>query len=144
MSEPRLIVGDHLRATPDGRVVLRLTGRGMATVTLRAARPITPRWLGSARPRLVRFGRCEVDLRPGDVTTVSLRLSRDHLALLHRMQSVRVAISVQTPDGHITRRIDLHSPLRTTNRRIGESPACPRSRDPGGAASRAGRFPSRC
>ena len=117
MSEPRLIVGDHLRATPGGRVVLRLTGCGPATVTLRAARPITPRWLGSARPRLVRFGRCDVALRPGAVTTVSLRLSRDNVALLHRMGSVRVTIRVQTPDGHLTRRIDLHSPARKPRRR---------------------------
>ena len=38
MSQARILVGEHLRATPDGRVVLRLSGSGRATVTLRSAR----------------------------------------------------------------------------------------------------------
>lgn len=110
VSQARIIVGNHLRATPEGRVVLRLSGSGPATVTLRSARPITPRWLGSTRPRVVRLGMSQVDLSPDGVTTVTLRLRSDHLALLHRMQSMRATIALQTHDRLLTRRIDLHSP----------------------------------
>ena len=125
MSEPHIIVGNHLRAMPDGQVVLHLSGSGLATVTLRSARTITPRWLGSARPRIVRLGMRRVALRPDAVTTVTFRLSKDHLALLHRMQTIRTTIRLQTDDGVLTRRIDLHSPAfrrrrgRVTHRTTG-------------------------
>jgi hypothetical protein len=56
LSEPHVIVGSHLRATPEGHVVLHLSGSGLATVTLRSARAITTRWLGCGRPRVVRIG----------------------------------------------------------------------------------------
>ena len=41
---------------------------------------------------------------------VTFRLSKDHLALLHRMQTIRTTIRLETDDGVVTRRIDLHSP----------------------------------
>ena len=110
MSAPHIIVGNHLRATPDGEVVLYLSGSGLATVALRSARTITPRWLGSPRPRVVKFGMRRVGLRPDAVTPVTFRLSKDHLALLHRMQTIRTTIRLQTDDGVLTRRINLHSP----------------------------------
>ena len=110
MNEVRIIVGEHLRTTPDGRLVLRLSGSGPATVTLRSSRPVPPRWLGSARPRPVQFGMRKIDLRPEAVTTVILRLSDDHLALIHRMQSIRATIRVQTREGVRTRRVSLHPP----------------------------------
>ena len=117
MSEPaHIVVGSHLRATPDGGVTLHVAGSGLATVTLRSARPITPRWLGSGRPRNVRLGMRRVALSPDAVTTLTFRLSKDHLALLHRMRTMRVTIRLETADGVLTRRIDLHSP------------ACPRTR----------------
>jgi hypothetical protein len=112
MTAPRIITGRHLRATPEGEVVLYVAGSGLATVTLRSARPITLRWLGSGRPRNVRLGMRRVALAPGRVTELTFRLSKDHLALLHRMQTMRVTIRVQTDDGLRTRRIDLHSPAR--------------------------------
>jgi hypothetical protein len=110
MSDARILVGDHLRATADGRIVLWLSGSGPATVTVRPARPITPRWSGSARSRSVRLGMREVDLRPDAATPVTVQLSRDHLALLRRMQRMRITIRLQTHDRVVTRRIDLHPP----------------------------------
>jgi hypothetical protein len=105
-----IVVGSHLRATPDGDVVLHVAGDGLATVTLRSARPITPRWLGSGRTRNVRLGMRRIALSPDAVTTLTFRLSKDHLALLHRMQTMRVTIRLQTSDGVLTRRCTLHSP----------------------------------
>ncbi|HEX6020347.1 MAG TPA: hypothetical protein VFZ00_00030 [Solirubrobacter sp.] len=110
MSDAHVIIGGHLRATPDGHVALHLSGSGLATVTLRSARTITPRWLGSGRPRIVRFAMRRVALRPDAVTTVTLKLSKEHLALLHRMQTIRVTIRLETDDGVVTRRTNLHAP----------------------------------
>ena len=87
MNEAHIIVTKHLRASPDGEVVLAVSGSGLATVTLRSARPIAPRWLGRGRPRLVVLGMRRVAMRPDALTTVAFKLSRDHLALLHRMQT---------------------------------------------------------
>ena len=117
MTEPRLILGSHLRATPDGRVVVRASGSGLATVTLRSARTITTRWLGRGRPRVVRFGMQRVGLRPGETTEITFKLSKDHLAMLHRMQTVRATVRLQTDAGVVTRRIDLHSPASPRRRR---------------------------
>jgi hypothetical protein len=116
MRTARIIASNHLRSTPEGRVTLRLRGSGLATVTLRSARPITPRWLGSGRPRLVALGMRRVALRPDALTTVTFRLRRDHVALLHRMQTMRAVIRVQTDDGVVTRRINLHSPAGRRSR----------------------------
>jgi hypothetical protein len=121
MTPPRIVAGSHLRATPDGEVVLHVAGSGLATVTLRSARPITPRWLAGSRPRNVRLGMRRVALAPGGVTELTFRLSKEHLALLHRMQAMRVTIRVQTDDGLRTRRIDLHAPARKRAR--GRAPA---------------------
>jgi hypothetical protein len=107
---PRIISGAPLQATPDGEVALRVSGDGPATVSLRSTWRITPRWLGSGRPRHVRFGTRRVVLRPDTATTISIRLSPAHLALLHRMRTIRVTIRVHTQTGVVTRMVDLHSP----------------------------------
>jgi hypothetical protein len=92
MSEPtRIVSRNHLRAAPDGKVDLRVSGCGPAVVTLRSARALGPRWLGGGRPRIV---------------------SREHLALLHRMQTIRTTIRVQTAAGVCKRRVNLHAPGR--------------------------------
>jgi hypothetical protein len=81
MSEPtRIVSRNHLRATPDGKVELRVSGCGPAVVTLRSARALGPRWLGGGRPRIVRLGRARMLLTSGRVTPVTLRLSSEHLA----------------------------------------------------------------
>jgi len=108
-----LIAGNHLRATPDGRVVVRVRGSGPATVTLRSARPIAPRWLSGRRARNVRLGVRRIALERGADTTVTFRLSADDLALLHRMHTMRIAIRLQTAEGARSRRVDLHSPGRS-------------------------------
>ncbi len=102
----------HVRATPTGEVVIGVRGGGRATVSLRSAWRIPSRWLGGARPRIVRFGQRDVDLRPGTTTDVTFRLSKDHLALLRRMQAVRATIRVQTDDRVRTRWVWLHPPVR--------------------------------
>ena len=50
------------------------------------------------------------------LTAVTFRLSKGHLALLHRMQSVRTTIRVQTAAGVSKRRVTLHSPQRQKRR----------------------------
>ena len=111
MSElTRIVSRNHLRAPPDGKVDLRVSGCGPAVVTLRSARSLGSRWLGGGRPRIVRFGSARLSLTCGVVTTVTLRLSREHLALLHRMQTIRTTIRVQTAAGVFKRRVDLHAP----------------------------------
>jgi hypothetical protein len=103
--------------------VLHVSGSGLATVTLRSARTITTRWLGRGRPRVVTFGMRRLALRPDAVETVTLKLSKDHLALLHRMRTIRTTIRLQTDDGVVTRRINLHSPAsaRVRRRRSGRA-----------------------
>jgi hypothetical protein len=132
MTAPRIITGRHLRATPEGDVVLSVAGSGLGTVTLRSARPITPRWLAGSRPRNVRLGMRRIALAPGAVTELTFQLSKEHLALLHRMQTMRVTIRVQTDDGLRTRRIDLHAPARRARTRTSGSrdPVVPRRRLP--------------
>jgi hypothetical protein len=122
MSTSHIVVASHLRATPGGEVVVHVAGSGLATVTLRSARPITPRWLGSGRPRNVRLGMRRVALAPDSVTELTFRLSKDHLALLHRMQTMRVTIRVETAEGVRTRRIDLHSPAYKRSRGRAQRP----------------------
>jgi hypothetical protein len=113
MSEPtRIVSRNHLRATQDGEIDLRVSGCGPAVVTLRSARGLGPRWLGGGRPRIVRFGSARLLLTCGRVTTVTLPLSREHLALLHRMQTIRTTIRVQTAAGVCKRRVHLHAPGR--------------------------------
>lgn len=109
----RILAGPHLRATPDGHVLLRIRGgAGPATVTLSSARPLTPRWLGGVRARVVRLGQRDVPLRRGVVTTVTLQLSKDHVALLRRIRTLRVTIRVATGDHVQRRRTNLHAPAR--------------------------------
>jgi hypothetical protein len=63
-----------------------------------------------------------VALAPAGVTELTFRLSKDHLALLHRMRTMRVTIRVQTDDGLRTRRIDLHAPARKRARGRASAP----------------------
>lgn len=108
-----ILAGRDLRAAPSGHVVLRIRGgAGPVTVTLSSARPLTPRWLGGVRARVVRLGRSDVTLRPGVVTTVSIQLSKHHVELLHRMRTLRTTIRVASGDHVHRRRINLHPPAR--------------------------------
>jgi hypothetical protein len=109
---PHIIAGPHLRATPDGEVWLRVSGDGPATVSLRSTWRIAPRWLGSSRARHVRFGARRIVLQPDTATRTSIRLSREHLALLHRMRTIRATIRVRTETGVVTRMVELHSPAK--------------------------------
>ena len=106
-----LQLGGHVRAAADGRVVMHVRGGdGPATVTLSAARPIAPRWLGGTRARIVRFGRQELCLNPGAETTINLRLTKHHLALLRRMQTIRATVRIEAGRDSRRRRIVLHAP----------------------------------
>ncbi|MGF2075610.1 hypothetical protein, partial [Enterococcus casseliflavus] len=56
------------------------------------------------------------------VTTIDVRLTKDHLALLHRMGTLRATIRVATHREVQRRRILLHAPA---GRRVGAQPGSP-------------------
>ena len=112
-SRSPLVIGDpHLHATADGHVIVRVRGDGPAVVTIRSARPLTSRWLGGTRARLVRLGEQRLSLPSTGTTTIAFALSAEHLALLHRMQTLRTTITVTTAAGVCRRRVYLHPPRR--------------------------------
>jgi acyl-coenzyme A thioesterase PaaI-like protein len=116
------IRSSHLRATADGHVTIELAGpvtgpARAATLALTSARRISTRWLGSGRPRVVTFGAAHVVLEPGTSTSVTIRLSRERLALLRRMRTVRATARVTTEGNHgrtvaVSRRLNLDAPRR--------------------------------
>lgn len=94
-------VSRHARATADGAVTFDVHGAPPgAKVTLTSARRIPSRWLARGRPRIVKLGSAPAD------ATVTIRLSREHFALLRRMRTLH-AVAHIAGDGK--RAITLHA-----------------------------------
>jgi hypothetical protein len=118
-----VLSGPHLRAGADGDLAFQVSCCGAATagcrvvVTVKSQRRISSRWLARGRSRIVSLARRKVTLPSGSRTTVTVRLSGENLALLHRMQTIRAIVRVTATDeaGHVTtasRLIRLHAPAR--------------------------------
>ena len=114
----RLLITPHVRASGDGDVefLLRAPPGASCTVILTSSRRISSRWLGRP-PRIVRLGTRHLSVPAGGEATVRFRLSADHLALLRRMQTMRVTAQVGALDarGHASRArrsFSIHAPHR--------------------------------
>jgi hypothetical protein len=123
MPAPTVDIGStHLHPTADGRLTIALSGprtgpARAATVTVTSARRIPTRWLGSGHPRIVTLGSAHVVLAPRVTTTATIRLSKERLALLHRMGRLRATVRVASQGNNgrvvtVSRRLDIHAPRR--------------------------------
>ena len=117
--------GPHLRATRGGDVRLELRCAGGApgchgTVSIRSARRVPSRWLTRGRPRLVTLAKVSFALPTDGAATVTLRLSDENLALLRRMQTIRVVARATAADRagnavSAARALRLHAPSRLSS-----------------------------
>ena len=118
-----ILSGPHLRVSCDGDLALQLRCSGaapagcLAVVSLKSERRISSRWLRRGRSRTVSLARRKLTLPSGKRTTATVRLSRENLALLRRMQTIRAIVRVTASDeaGHVTtvsKLISLHAPQR--------------------------------
>ena len=119
----RIVTGSHVRATAAGGLTLRLSCLGgepsgyRCKLSLKSARKVPSRYLGRGRSRVVSFGTRPFTLHSGAGAAVIVRLSTDNLALLRRMQTIRVIAQATATDraGHVTtvsRMLSLHAPRR--------------------------------
>ena len=127
----RVLSGSHVRATAAGdvRLTVRYVGedpRGCRVkLSLQSARRVPSRWLSRGRPRVVTLGTRTFTALPGADTRVDIRLAKEQLALLRRMQTIR-AVARATPVGPGAERasartaVSVHAPLRGPRSRLGE------------------------